>query len=224
MSVLVGARMLNGVFTVLFYLEIFVFIGLHAFLNLMIFYFLRDQARLVSFPSAFEDAKRRIGPYLKAYFFLLALVLIYLAVAYIFLVVGHFLYASRQVALDHQLKLAVLLISSTIFVVLFMAGFWYGFFFSLGPLIAAFEGKSASVSLRESRFRVKGNALRFLAALLFVILVYIVVGLAGYFVIKYFTHSRFVLRMIDPVLATLFCPLGLAVWLVTYQRLSAIKK
>lgn len=128
----------------------------------------------------------------------------------------------------YGVKPGLIVSTSLVFVVCFIAASWYAFFFSLGPLIAAFEKASPVASLKASRARIKGNALRYLAAMVFVALLYFGIGLFTYFVVTRFTHDRFVrielvLNMIDPFGQALFGPLWVVAWFISYRRLSELK-
>ena len=157
---------------------------------------------------------------MKPYFLLLSFVAVVFLIAFLVFVAGDAFYKGPGAP---GIKLAVLVATSTIFVVLVLAGAWYGFFFTLAPLIGAFEKKGAWLSFRESRARIRGNALRYLAVVASFIIFYVAVGLLGYFVLTHFSHSRFLLRKLDPAMAALFGPLWLAVWYFCYEKLTASK-
>lgn len=209
---------------VLFFCAWFSVIGLSAFLNIMIINYVRSQEKKVSFTEAFDDARTRIIPYLKAYFLQIVIVLAYLVPALIVQTVGRYVYLSQQPAISQAMRMMVLLITSTIFVTLLIAAFWYYFFFSLGPLLNAFENVGARRALRESRMRVKGNALRYLGVFSVIVLAYFLIGLTALMVVRLFTQNPFVLRKVDPLLMMFFIPLALSAWWLSYQRLTELKK
>lgn len=173
--------------------------------------------------SALKDAMTRTVPFLKSLFLLWAFVLVGMSVAALFLAGGKIAYASLIKSSGSNIALSVLLASSTVFVVLTISVIWYSFFFSLGPLVAAYEHLPAVASLRASRDRVRGNALRYLIAIASIGILYFVVGLGLYAAITRFTHDKLILDMIDPLLLLVFGPLALVVWYVSYKKLTEMK-
>jgi hypothetical protein len=113
--------------------------------------------------------------------------------------------------------------TSTVFVATLIAVAWYGFYYCLAPLIAAYEKKRVVVAFRESRQRVRGRALRTLAALLIFVVGYFGIGLLVFFALKPFIPQRSLERALDPVLITLFGPLWITLWYQAYTRLTEIK-
>jgi hypothetical protein len=211
-------------FSLLFFCAWLVVLGLGAFLNILIINNIRSQEKNLSFAASFDDARGRIIPYLKAYFLQVAMVLAFLVPAFFVQTFGRFVYLSQQPVFSPHARMVVLLITSTIFVTLLIAAFWYLFFFSLSPLVNAFENVGARRALRESRLRVKGNALRYLGVFSIIVLTYFFVGLVALAIVMIFTKDPFIFRKIDPVLMTLFIPLGISAWWMSYQRLTEISK
>ncbi len=121
-------------------------------------------------------------------------------------------------------KMAVLLATSTVSVAFSIAAAWYGFFFAFAPLIAAFEKKGVLSAMRESRSRVRGNALRSLSPFLLFGIFYLLVGVLAIFIATRFTRDKQILDYIDPVMLALFAPLALAIWYVSYGKLSELKR
>jgi len=218
-----GAATSNVAFllsSLLFLAGLATLIALNAFICLLAINFLKgDNQTRPSFASAFDDTRLCIGVYLKALFLLLAFVFAGLLVGYLFLLAGFF-FSSPPLNAG---KMAILVAASTVFVVVVISVAWYGCFFSLAPLIAAFEKKGAVASMRESRARIRGNALRYCFIFILFIAVYLGVGLCSYYLLKQVTHQRFVLSMIDPVMNFLFGPIWLALWFVCYQKLTELK-
>lgn len=173
--------------------------------------------------QAAKDAASRIIPYLKSFFLLWAFFLIGLFVAFAFLTGGKTLYGIMTKGAGHNFALGALLAMSTVFVVAAIAVAWYGFFFSLGPLVAAFEHVSPVASLRASRDRVRGNALRLLSVVAFLVVFYFVVGLGLYAAIMRFTRNKGILDLIDPMMFLVFGPLALVIWYVGYRRLTELR-
>ena len=218
-----GAGWINLSLTIFFGVAVLLVLVLNSFFCLMVIHYLkaRPQGR-PSFVSVFEEARNGIVPYVRALFLLLIFIFVVTLVGFLFYMAGSAFYGSGGVG-ARGFKMSVLLLTSTVFVVLFIAACWYGFFFSLAPLVAAFEKKRPLDSMRESRRRVKGNAMRYALAFLFYILTYVAVGLAAYFGLTRLTHDKFILDFLDPVMGTLFGPLWLAVWFISYQRLAELK-
>ena len=217
-----GASGTNLSLSILFIVELVAVLIANSFLVLVIiYYFKAAKEKRPSFSSVFEEARRSIISYLKPYFLLLAFVTVVSLTAFLVFVAGDSFY--KGPGAFSIIKLAVLVATDTVFVVLVLAGAWYGFFFTLAPLIGGLEKKGAWLSFRESRARIRGNALRYLAIVAAFIVFYVVVGLLGYFVLTHFSHSRFLLRKLDPAMGALFGPLWLAVWYFSYEKLTASK-
>ncbi|HAJ57677.1 MAG TPA: hypothetical protein DCL35_07945 [Candidatus Omnitrophica bacterium] len=211
------ASLLFGVFVLVSFV-------VNCFLSLVAINTLRRRVEKKSFLfEAFKDAARRAVPFLKSIFFIFGFVLVGIFVALSFLAGGKAVYALAAKSLGHGLALGALLATSTVFVVLAIGVAWYGFFFSLAPLVAAYENIPAFNSLRASRDRVRGNALRYLGAMAIFVGAYFIVGLAIYGVIIRFTHDKYILNLIDPALLLFFGPLGLSIWYVSYKKLTQIK-
>ncbi len=214
----------NLLLAALFVLEVIAVLVLNAFFCLMVlnYFKLRSKGK-ASFAEIFGETRKAILFYVKALFLLLIFVTVVAGAGFVFYWAGYGFYAGAGAA-GQGLKMAVLLLASTLCVGLLIAAFWYGFFFSLAPLVAAFEKKKPWQAMRQSRSRIKGQALRYVFALLMCAVTYFVVGLAAYFVLTRVTDDRLFLELLDPAMATFFGPLWLAVWLVSYERLKELKK
>jgi len=196
-----------------------------SFFCLMSFYYLRTpQPGKAMLKSAIKDAGRRLVAFLKSGLLITAFIAIGSMVAIFILAFGKILYVSLLKSAGHNAALGALLTTSTAFVVIAIAVAWYTFFFSLGPLAAAYESIPAVLSLRASRDRMRGKALRFLAALGSFVALYFIVGLGVLYGIAQFTQDKSILNMIDPLMGIIFGPLGLAVWYVSYRRLTEARK
>ena len=221
MSGSMQASWINTGLSILYGLEYVAVLILTSFVSLIILQYLKPSGGgRVSFADAFDEARRGIIPYLKAFFLLLVFFVGVSLVAFIILVAGDTFYGRHGL---RGFNMAALLTTSTVFVVLVIAACWYTFFYSLSPLVGAYEKKDTLACLRSSRLRVRGNALRYAAALFLCLIFYVVTGLILYFIVSHLTARRLVLNMIDPVMATLFGPLWLAVWKTSYERLTALK-
>jgi hypothetical protein len=173
-----------------------------------------------AFMPAYQQACAGFSGYLKAMVVLLVFILGVLSVATLFSEWGKNYYWAKG---PNNFRMPVLLATSTVSVALSIAAAWYGFFFLFAPLIAAFENKKVFSCLRESRSRVRGNALRLLAPFLLFGVFYFVFGIFIIFIAERFTRDRQVLDFIDPVMVALFAPLALAIWYVSYRKLSELK-
>jgi len=216
--------LLQAFFSALFFCAWLVVIGVGAFLNILMINYIRAQEKNISFAEAFDDARTRVIPYLKAWCLQVVVILAYLVPAFIVQTFGRYIYLSQQSAVSPHIRMAVLLVTSTVFVTLLIAAFWYYFFFSLSPLVNAFENVGARQALRESRMRVKGNALRYLGVFLIIVLAYFLIGLAALMIVSFFTQNPFILRKVDPLLMMFFIPFGISAWWMSYQRLTEISK
>ncbi len=173
--------------------------------------------------EAVKDAAGRLASFFKAFLALCGFVFVGLFLSSFFLEGGKALYAFTSKGGNYNLALGILLVSSTIFVVLVIAVAWYGFSFSLAPLVAAYEQKTPIASIKASRDRVRGNALKYLCAVAAGFLFYLVFGLGVLVLITRFTHDRQVLNMLDPAMFVLFGPLWLAAWYASYTKLTELK-
>jgi hypothetical protein len=218
-----AATPINIALSVFFVLEFVAAFVAHAFISLLIINHLKKEpvAGRVVFPSAFEAAAGSLLRYVQTVVVLLALIFVAVNLAAFLLGLGEA--AFRAPGGDRGAKLAILIGAGTFFVVALIAVFWYGFFFSLAPLVAAYEKKSPWQAIRESRNRVKGNALRYLATLFMFVVWYVGLGVIVVKILLQTGASRFVINMIDPVLLMIFGPLWLALWYVSYEKLTEIK-
>ncbi len=202
--------------------DVVVFVAANSLASLLILSFIRfftDGKKVISLREAAGATARALPKYLSAVLLLLSCAAAVLAVGTAVLTFGNRYCTTCGVS---GLKLAALLGSGTFFVVMVIAMFWYGFYFSLAPLVGGFEGLGAVASARESRRRVKKQPGAYLAALALFAALYILVGVVVYFTLTRFTSERFVLNMIDPALAALLGPLWLAVWYTSYRKLSSL--
>jgi hypothetical protein len=208
-----------GLFVVLLVADV----AQHAYCVLMALDFLsRPREALRSkFDKVFQDAASRLRRYLLSYGLLWVFFFTMNALALIFIVFGTEYFHQGHAATS--MKLLILSSTSLLAVVFIIAGVWYGFHFSLGPLVAALEGFSAPASLWQSRCRVRGRGLRYLATLSLAGLLYLGAGSVFYFLADTFVHSRLLLRMIDPAAGAVFGPLMVAAWYSSYQRLTQLK-
>lgn len=207
----------SGVPSVFFFVPaVLAVVFIDALLILMAIYFMdpRNKSR-TTFTKAFEEARRRVIPCLKAFFLLLLFVGAMVAI-------GHtFIYWGRVMANSSTAKINILLTTHMAGVIFFIAAAWYGFSFSLGPLVAAFEQKDAWQALNESRGRVRGQALRYLCSMGFVVALYVAaLWVSVYAVVGHFAHPRRILLAIDLVLQTVFVTLFFSVWLMNYLKLK----
>jgi hypothetical protein len=221
MSGSIDASPINLALTVLFVIELLMFAVLNCFFSLIIINYLRDsREKKASFAAAFEEARRSIVSYLKAVILLFVFGAGLMFLAVVFFWVGKYPYGTP--AAGQGGRVGVLLATSTASVVLIIGAAWYSFFFSLAPLVAAFENKGPVAAFRESRRRVRGNALRYLAVLVLATVLYVAVGLIALFIVMRFTHARRILNLVDPALAALLGPLWLAIWYQTYRKLTEL--
>lgn len=207
---------------VFFFMDVLAILIINSLLVLVILrYFQRPKEQALRWVDALRDAIPRINPYLKASVLLLIFILAITVPAVLLAVAGQSFYKGAMV-LPQAVKMAGLLISSTVLVVLGLVAVWYGFFFSLAPLVAAYENKGPWAAMQESRKLVRGNALRYLAIFLLVAIVYVAVGILAVLIITHFTYSRRVLNLVDPVIALLIGPLAIAAWYSVYKRLRNV--
>jgi len=223
MSGSVETSWVNLLLTILFGIEVLAVFVLNCFVVVLILNYFKNagEARVV-FVSVFEEAKKGVIAYLKAFLLLGLFVIIFFIIAIMCLSAGRAFYGTQTVS--YGIRMAVLLAASTVFVVLAISTVWYGFFFSFAPLVAAFEKKGPWASMQESRLRMKGHALRYLFCVVGYLLAYLCVGLMALFILKQLTHERRILNLLDPALSALFMPFWYAIWWKAYQRLSELKK
>ncbi|MEK7849399.1 MAG: hypothetical protein AAB213_01055 [Candidatus Omnitrophota bacterium] len=173
-----------------------------------------------AFIPAYQQACDGFAGYLKAAVMLFIFILGVLSVAMLFSEWGKNYYWAKG---PNSFRMAVLLATSTVSVALSIAAAWYGFFFLFAPLIAAFEKKGVFSAIRESRARVRGNALRLLAPFLLFGIFYIALGVLMIFIATRFTRDRRILDFIDPAMVALFAPLALILWFVSYCKITELK-
>ncbi|MFA5039167.1 MAG: hypothetical protein WC732_05760 [Candidatus Omnitrophota bacterium] len=192
-----------------------------AFVSLLVIHFLKaGQSQRPVFTDVVENARRQFKSYLGSVVLLVAFFVVGIFLSSAFLTAGHFFYAFHP---GTRFGLGILLAASTIAVASAIALVWYGFYFTLSPLVAAFEGKPLVESFRESRSLIRGNAVRYGFLFVMFLAMYMVLGVAVYFVLKSGPVSPRALYAIDPAMGGLFGPLWLSLWLVSYQRLAAAK-
>lgn len=201
--------------------EALLVIALGSFISLLVIFFLKDAG---SGRADISATALRVGKAFGCYFsnvlLLLSFFIVGLLIAGAFLAGGHLFYVLRPGAL---FSLMVLLTTSTVAVALGIAVVWYGFYFTLAPLIAAFENVRPIQAFRESRVRIRGNALRFGLMFAAFVALYMALGLFVYFVLRSAAVDRKILYAIDPAMGALFGPLWLALWLVAYEKLKVKK-
>ncbi len=207
-----------------------VLISFVCFFNINYFKKFAEEKRSAFMP-AYQQTCVGFAGYLKAMVVLLVFILGVLFVAVLFSEWGKNYYWAKAPNLSganglgaNSFRMAVLLATSTVSVALSIAAAWYGFFFLFAPLIAAFEKKGVFSAIRESRARVRGNALRLLAPFSLFGIFYIALGVLMIFIATRFTRDRRILDFIDPVMVALFAPLALAIWYVSYKRLTELKE
>lgn len=155
--------------------------------------------------------------YLKALLTVWLFAIIVCSVGGLFWLGGQTVYHGNAAS---AIRLTVLIGASTIFVVLIIAAAWYSFFFSLSPLISVFEKKKLWASIMESRARIRGNALRYLLTLVLYFALYWGLGLGIVFASRNSGQPAQILNFLDPVMAVLFGPLLLSIWLTNYKKLT----
>ncbi|MDD5019667.1 MAG: hypothetical protein PHH75_00770 [Candidatus Omnitrophica bacterium] len=194
---------------------------LGAFISLLVVNFLKgSQTERPKFAKVFALARRQFGSYMASVFLLLGFFVVGILAAWAFLFGGHFMYSMHP---GTPAALALLLVTSAVSVALVIAVAWYGFYFTLAPLIAGFENKHAWQAFRESRSRIRKNALRYGSAFIGFLVLYLVIGLAAYFVLRLAGAEPRFFYAIDPAMGALFGPLWLALWLVSYEQLTHVK-
>lgn len=171
--------------------------------------------------APFREAVKELPAYLKALFSLWGFLLAATGAAYLFLVGGNIFYAGPA---PQGLKMIMLVAASMVFVVLLIAGAWYGFFLSLAPIIAAFEGRAVWDAFKLSRNRLRGNAARYLAVFVFIGLIYAGLALAGYHGVGGLVGRREAVGAVEGIAGILVGPIWLAAWLVAYQKLTMLKE
>jgi hypothetical protein len=199
----------------LFLLVLF-WIAAHGFVTLLIIGHYRRFGRgeEQAFGASFSEACRGWGAYFASVLMLLGLAVFGLAMAVVLLEAGRMLYVIGR-------ENIVLLVGTHLAAVLFViATGWYGFYFSLAPLVAAYESQPALEAFRRSRRRIRGRALPYMATLSLFVFGYMVVGLGLYFGLKALGAGRPLLAWVDPAMVILFSPLWLALWYTCYERLA----
>ncbi|MGE5279970.1 MAG: hypothetical protein ACM3L6_04415 [Deltaproteobacteria bacterium] len=170
------------------------------------------------FQASWSEACRGWARYVVNVLVLLGLGLFFLALSAILLEAG----LRRYVA--HQENLTPL-IATHLAAVIFVIGMaWYGFYFSLAPLVGAYEGSWPAAAFRESRRRIRGRALGYLAALALFIVGYMAAGLALYYGLIALRAGAGVLAWVDPAMLILFSPLWAILWYASYEHLTQLKK
>jgi hypothetical protein len=213
---------LNVGLSALYFVEVcasFVVSGLISLL--IVHYFKNCRAGRVCFAEVFEAAKTGLFCYIRsiAVFVLLFFVASFLAAFALGL--GESLF--RASGGDRGMKTAFFIGSATVFVVIVISIFWYGFYFSLAPLVAALEKTGPWAAIVASRRRIRGSALRYLLPVGTYVVGYIGLGILVYRLLIKMGASRFAINMVDPVLFAVFGPLGLALWFLSYEKLTEIK-
>ena len=173
-------------------------------------------ARLV-FSEVFVEARRCWGRYVLSVILLMGLALFGLTLGVALLEAGRMLYVA-----DHS-NLTGLVATHLAAVVFIIALGWYGFYFSLGPLVAAYEAKGPLAAFRESRRRIRGHVLGYMLPLSLFALGYLAIGLSLYFGLTALGAGRDAVSWVDPVMLVFFSPLWLALWYTSYDHLTQMK-
>lgn len=202
-----------------FLLLVLVWIAVQGFVVLLIIDHFRCFSRGARpvFSEIFVEARRSWGRYVLSVILLLGLALFGLTLAVALLEAGRMLYVADQ---TNVTGLVATHLAAVIFII---AMAWYGFYFSLGPLVAAYEAKGPFAAFRESRRRIRGQALGYMLALTLFIFGYIAVGLSAYFGVIRLGGGNAALSWVDPAMLMLFSPLWLAVWYASYEHLTRLK-
>jgi hypothetical protein len=197
---------------------------INSFVTLIILRYLEATTEKLSRPfDAVWVPVRRLAPYLKAFVAWIGFIFLVAGIALLFVWGGNELRNATHSSISNTIKMGVLLGASTMFVILIILAAWYGFFFSLAPLVASYEGKGPFVSLMESRRLIRGNAFQYLVSFVMVFILHILVGVGILFIMTRFTHERRLLNIVDPAIASAFGPLWVAAWYMVYKKLREIK-
>ena len=202
--------------TIFFVLAVLAVVFIDALLVLMIVHLTDPRHKnRVSFAAVFEEARRQVLLALKAFF------LLFLFVGVLVSTGQTFIFWGRSLVNSSTEKMGILLATHTAGVVFFIAAAWYGFLFSLGPWVAAFENRSAREALQESRRRVRGRALRYLCSLVLVVALYVAaLWICVFCIVGHLAHPRTTLLVIDLALQMVFVPLFFSVWFANYIKFS----
>ncbi|MFH1691881.1 MAG: hypothetical protein ABIC68_04875 [Candidatus Omnitrophota bacterium] len=203
------------VFTTVMYAAVFFLNSF--FVLIIVYYFMGTYKNRLTFDAAFKGARETSIYYFKALLLYVGIVFTLIGFAIFFFVVGRAYFGPQSVA---GVNMPALLMTSTVTVVLLITSFWYGFFFSLAPLIAAFESQGARVSLGISKSRIKHAPWRYLFVFLIFLGLYFFVGVIVYSVAAIFIGEKSVLGWIDPVMMAVWTPLWLGIWALSYQKLT----
>ncbi len=212
----------NVALSVFFVIELLAALVANALLSLLIIHYVKGcAAGRVIFAELFDAAKKDLFYYIRVVLLLMIFLFAAINLAAFSLGLGETIF--RGPGGDFGLKLGILVASGTFFVVTAISIFWYGFFFSLYPLVAAFERTGALEAIKQSRRRVRGNAWRYLATLVLFFLGYLGLGILVYKVLSGLPVGRFAINAIDPLMLMVFSPLWLTLWYLSYEKLTEIK-
>ncbi len=194
-------------------------VAVQGFVTLLIIGHFRRFSRAAGlvFSEVFVEARRSWGRYVLSVILLLSLALFGLTLAVALIEAGRMLYVADQTNLT---GLVATHLAAVIFII---ALGWYGFYFSLGPLVAAYETKGPFAAFRESRRRIRGQVLGYMLTLSLFAFGYMVIGLSLYFGLTALGAGRGFLSWVDPAMLILFSPLWLAVWYTSYDHLTRLK-
>ncbi len=194
---------------------------LNSFITLVVaHYFLRGDKKRVSFDIAFQGARETITPYFKALLFYLSIMFLLGGLGLFFFIAGRAHFGPQAAG---GVNMPALLTTSTATVVLWIAFFWYGFFFSLAPLISVFENTGMAAALSASKSLIKKCPWRYLAVFLIFLGLYFFVGVILYTIAAAFSGGKYILLgWIDPVMMVLWAPLWIGLWVYSYQGLRAV--
>lgn len=201
-------------------LLVLVWVAVHGFVTLLIIGHFRHFSRAGRpvFTEVFAEARRCWGRYVQAVLVLLALAVFGLSLSLALVEAGRMLYEADRSNLTG-------LVATHLAAVLFIIALgWYGLYFSLGPLVGAYENKGPVAAFRHSRRRIRGRAAGYMLALGLFVLGYLALGLTLYFGLAALGVGHGALAWIDPVMLVLFSPLWIAVWYASYDHLTQLKK
>lgn len=191
-------------------------LSLNSWVSLLIMEYFREKKPRLG--QALDLSFKSLKAYLLSLFLLLAIFLGGVGAGYAVLLAGNAYFVSSAAA--ESVRIGVLLAASTVTVVFFISAAWYGVFFSLAPLIGAFENKGALAAIQASRSRIRGNALGYIAIFLGLMALYVLIGLGAYRWLWNMPGARQYVLLVDPALAVLLGPLWLAFWYRSYENLS----
>jgi len=198
---------------------VLLWVTVQGFLSLLILAHFRRLSRgaALSFGECFTEARRAWGRYVLNVLMLLGLAFFGLSLSLMLIEAGRMLYVADQ---TNMMSLVATHLAAVIFII---AMGWYGFYFSLAPLVGAYESRGPLDAFRESRRRIRGRATGYMVALSLFGLGYMALGLGLYYGLTHAGCSPDALSWVDPVMLVLFAPLWLALWHTSYERLTQLR-